>query len=339
MVLSAAAAAADAPASEATTVTMRARWLPGLFSLSCLLALLAGATATAQPIPGGSSQRTVDVGGIAIEVFTYKPRNYAGGPLLLVLHGLGRDAERYRDHAIPIADALGYVIAAPLFDTQSFPQWRYQWAGIARRIRAAEPANGDTASPLIEPQAPARWLDAQLRPLIESLRSADGQRLPYALLGHSAGAQALLRWAAFAPSDAMRIVVANPGTWLLPTPAADFPYGFGGLSSLPAGDTGIAAFLARPIVVLLGQRDLSQVNLQTGREAMQQGDSRLARGRKAFAAAQLTAQSIDMPLAWQLLEVPESGHSARRMFASAQALQALALPRRPDTDPGPDPGR
>jgi hypothetical protein len=39
----------------------------------------------------------------------------------------------------------------------------------------------------------------------------------YALFGHSAGAQCLSRFAAFTHSDAFRIVLANPSTYVWPS--------------------------------------------------------------------------------------------------------------------------
>jgi len=286
--------------------------------LALLLTALTAGTAWAQPFPAGSAQRTVQAGSESIEVFTYRPASYQRGPLLLVLHGLGRNADRYRDHAIPLADALGYVVAAPRFDAARFPQWRYQWAGLARRTTAAGGAR--TMSPT---QAGQR-LDAVLRPLIEDLRRAEGgEPLPYVVAGHSAGAQALLRWAAFSVPDALALLVANPGSWLLPSHAEDFPYGLGGLPSVDGEDDRLHALLSLPVTVLLGDRDLGGQDLTTAPEAMRQGANRLERGRHAFDVARAAAGAHGIALRWQLAEVPGVGHSARGMFASREAVQAL----------------
>jgi len=282
-----------------------------------LLAMVLAAAVAAQPIPEGSAQRTVIAGGEPIEVFTYKPAGYQRGPMLLVLHGLGRNADRYRDHARPLADALGYMVAVPRFDAERFPQWRYQWAGIARRTTQA----GDGRK-LSLAHADQR-LDAVLRPLIEDLRRADGEPLPYAVAGHSAGAQALLRWAAFSTPDAFALLAANPGSWLLPSQAQDFPYGLGGLPAIDGDPDRLRTFLSLPLVVLLGDRDLGSTNLTTAPEAMRQGANRLERGRHAFDVARQTAATLDISPGWRLSEVPGAGHSARAMFGSPEAVQAL----------------
>jgi poly(3-hydroxybutyrate) depolymerase len=60
----------------------------------------------------------VDIDGAQIVVFTYRPVRCGNGPLLLVCHGMRRNAEGYRDHAQGLADRCGMLVAAPLFDQQ-----------------------------------------------------------------------------------------------------------------------------------------------------------------------------------------------------------------------------
>lgn len=56
----------------------------------------------------------------APQVFTYKPATYNPGhsPLVLVHHGMQRDAVDYRDYAISMAEATGALIASPLLDKE-----------------------------------------------------------------------------------------------------------------------------------------------------------------------------------------------------------------------------
>lgn len=275
--------------------------------------------AQAEPLPLGKSQHTVTVGSETIELQVYKPAHYAGGPLLLVLHGLGRNAAGYRDYAMPLADAQGWLVVAPLFDRKRFPTWRYQAGGIVRdpRVEGEFP---------VEPEM--RWMGYTLLGIIDAVRAAEGRpELGYSVIGHSAGGQALSRFAAFMPHAARHIVIANPSTWLWPSREARFPYGFGGLPAAMTGDEALRRYLAQPIVVLLGAADTrrdNNLNLQEGAE--RQGANRLERGRNAFRTAQGIAQQHGWPFGWQLLEVPDTGHSARRMFGSAQALAALKTP-------------
>src|SRR5947209_1037278 len=84
------------------------------------------------PIPAGSATLTLDVGKYPLKVNTYKPANYRDGPLVLVFHGVLRNADEYRDHAKVIADRCGGLVAAPEFDEARFPFWAYQRGGLVR---------------------------------------------------------------------------------------------------------------------------------------------------------------------------------------------------------------
>ncbi len=84
------------------------------------------------------------------------------------------------------------------------------------------------------------------------------------------------------------------------------------------------AYLAQPLVVLLGEADTGTRNLAVSPEAMAQGPYRLARGRNAFRAAQAVAASHNWPFGWTLVEVPGVGHNATAMFDAPQTTAALA---------------
>lgn len=274
--------------------------------------------ARAEPIPAGSSQRSVTIGDEVIELHTYKPPQYNGGPVLLVLHGLGTNASGYRDYAIPLANARGFLVVAPLFDRKRFPVWRYQTGGLVRYQRA-------TGELQVEPAA--QWMGQLFLAIINSVRAdEDRPGLAYSLIGHSAGGQTLSRFAAFVPHAAKRIIIANPSTWVWPSREERFPFGLGGLPAKMADDAALRHYLAQPVTLLLGtadnQRD-SDLNVSEGAE--RQGGNRLERGRNAHRAAQQLARDRGWAFNWRLIEVPDVGHSARRMFGSAEALTALPV--------------
>jgi poly(3-hydroxybutyrate) depolymerase len=284
---------------------------------AALLVLLCLASAlNAEPYPAGSSKRSVNINGEAIELFAYKPAHYSGGPVLLVLHGLGTNAPGYRDYAVPLADQLGWLVIAPLLDRKRFPTWRYQTGGIVRDQRASDEFT-------VEPDA--QWMGRLFLAIIDTARAAESRPgLGYALIGHSAGGQALSRFAAFVPHAAKRIIIANPSTYLWPSRDERFPYGFGGLPPALANDDALRRYLAQPVTLLLGTADIKRdadLNVRDGAE--RQGANRLERGHNAFNAARQLAQEKGWPFGWRLLEVPNVGHSARLMFGAAQALQAL----------------
>jgi poly(3-hydroxybutyrate) depolymerase len=54
--------------------------------------------------PPRSGEQEVNLGGTQIKFFTYRPVSCVTPRLLLVFHGLNRNADGYRDYAQPIAD-------------------------------------------------------------------------------------------------------------------------------------------------------------------------------------------------------------------------------------------
>jgi hypothetical protein len=277
--------------------------------LRVLLCLVLATTAARASDDSGKAQTTADLAGTRLQVFTYRPAGCAISAALLVFHGLDRNAANYRDDAIPLAQRSCLLVVAPLFDTDRFPTWRYQHGGIVRH-QDVQPA--------------AYWTVNLVPRLAAWVRGQEGRpTLPYALIGHSAGAQFLSRVAAFAPTEATRIVIANPSTWVRPSLDVAAPYGFGGVYAPAEGEAALRRYLAAPVTVLLGGNDVGSANLATGEEAEEQGANRLQRGRTVFDEAQNAARQHGWPFNWRLAIVPGVGHSARAMFSSAQAFGAL----------------
>lgn len=268
--------------------------------------MIAAAPAAAAPIEPGSGHQAVPLDGMTLKVFTYRPAGCQPSGFLLVFHGIGRNADGYRDHARPLADRLCRIVAAPLFDAARFPSWRYQRGGIVHEGGVRPP--GEWTGEII-PRLVA-WLGAN--------QGAPG--MPYALIGHSAGAQFLGRVAAYTPTGATQIVLANPSTYVLPSLQDDPPYGFRGMAD---GEALLRRYLALPLTVLLGEADVLSKDLADDPPARTQGATRFERGQRTFAAAQAEARKHDWLFKWRLLTVPGIGHDATAMFASPQALQAL----------------
>jgi len=274
-----------------------------------LLLVAPAIPATAKPIPTGLGHQTVDLGGVRQEIFTYRPKTCTPSSLLLVLHGIRRNAESYRDDARPLADAICAIEVAPLFDEQRFPSWRYQKGGIVH------------AGSLLPP---AEWTGNLILLLIDWVRDTEGQpQLPYSLIGHSAGAQFLSRFAAFIPNSARKIVIANPSTYVLPDLEVEAPFGLKGVYAPEAREAALRNYLAMPVTILLGQEDVGDTNRDDSASAQEQGGTRYERGQNTFRAARAVAQAHAWPCNWRLVEVPGVGHNARTIFASPQALEAL----------------
>ena len=105
--------------------------------LSCVLAV----PVTAAPIAPGNGQQTVDIAGLPMTVFTYRPPSCSDPSLLLVFHGVARNARTYRDYARPLADRNCLLLVVPLFDRRDFPGWRYQRGGIVKGCAVQPPSD------------------------------------------------------------------------------------------------------------------------------------------------------------------------------------------------------
>jgi poly(3-hydroxybutyrate) depolymerase len=287
---------------------MRALLLTGL--------LLAPAFAQSPPpdgpdVPAGKAELQVQAGPVALQVFTYRPANWSGTRLLFVMHGVLRNADEYRDHAIGMADRFDALVVAPKFDSERFPSRAYQRGGLLREDGAPAPA--------------AEWTYSRLPELAAALRARTGK--PDAklyVIGHSAGGQFLVRMAAFADIGAERIVAANPGSVLLPTRDVKFGYGFGGLPEALASDERLRAYLAAPLTLFLGTADdHADEYFDASEAAMAQGSGRHQRGLALWWAAQHLAKARGWPCNWRLVEAVGIEHDHEKMFAHANCELAL----------------
>ncbi len=263
------------------------------------------------PVPTGAGKVVIDVG-VPLEVFTYKAENYNGGPIILVFHGVGRNAEEYRDFATVLAERYGAIVAAPLFDLARFPTAAYQRGGI---IKGQE----------VQPRE--KWTFMMVSKLVESLRAREDQpELPFYFIGHSAGGQFVVRMAALAGAlGAERLIAANPGSHLFPTRDANYGYGFGGLPEELSNDDAIRRYLAAPLTLYLGtgDNDPDYPSLDRSADALKQGLHRHARGLNCYAAALQLAEERGWEFNWRLVETPGITHVAAQMFGAPEAKDAI----------------
>ena len=168
------------------------------------------------------------------------------------------------------------------------------------------------------------WTGTLVLDLVAWARGQEGRPLPYSLLGHSAGGQFLDRLAAFVPTEARRIVVANAGSYVFPSLEIDAPYGLGKVYSGTEGEAALRRYLEQPLTIYLGQGDTRDDERNDYPEALAQGASRYQRGLNVFNAAKTLAQARGWKFNWRLVELPGVGHNARKMFSAPQASEALS---------------
>ena len=277
------------------------------FSAILVLALLAAGCSA-----GEKGREEVRLGDTALSVFTYRPADCPPAGVLLVFHGMSRNADGYSDHAQGLAERHCLAVFAPQFDAERFSVWDYHGGGIVSPDGL---------------QGSERWTVRLVAPLIDWARGHDGlAQAPVYLFGHSAGAQFLSRAAAFAELPAVaRIVIANPSTHVLPALDEPAPFGFAGLGEA-AAERHLAAYLARPVTLYLGGEDTGQENLYAAPEAERQGAHRLDRGRAAYRLAQAAAARYGLVCNWRIVEARGVGHSAEAMLEAPEAPQAFGLP-------------
>lgn len=279
--------------------------------------------------------------------------------VLIVIHGVKRDADQYFETAAALvaadpARAGDTLVLAPRFSGSidsgfaGMAAWRKaSWEDGQESVQAAgRPA----------PVASFQVLDDLLRSL------NDRKRLPsltgLVLAGHSAGAQLVHRYAVLNNLDGalrrdgltLRYVIANPSSYLYLTnerPRADgkgyAPYERGicptynqykyGTDKLPAyaretdDATLFVRYAARDVVYLLGGADNNPehrlLDKACGAEA--QGATRLARGTGYVQYEHVLAARGGKPvnLRHTAFEVGGVGHDGKRMFGSICGVRAL----------------
>ncbi|MFY8196947.1 MAG: hypothetical protein ACOVKV_17910 [Novosphingobium sp.] len=231
-------------------------------------------------------------------------------PVVFVMHGVNRDADRYRDEWADLARKHGFIAIVPQFSRTDFPGSRGYNTGYFSE------ADG-------RPRPRALWSFAAIEPLFDDVRKRFGTGVTrYSIYGHSAGAQFVHRFVLFMPEARIeRAVAANAGWYTMPDTRTGFPYG---LAETPIDNAALGAVLGKPLTVLLGTADTDREDpdLRKTPEADAQGLTRYARGQAFFASGQAAAAASGVPFGWTRQDVPGIGHSNAGMAAAAAALIA-----------------
>lgn len=262
-------------------------------------------------IPMGAGSFSVPAAapdGSALKVWTYRPRDLRPDDrIVVVMHGVKRNARTYRDGWIGTARAHRLLVLAPEMTQRQFPGN----AGYSQ---------GNMVDRKGQPQPPERLAWHAIELVFDAARTATGSsRQTYALYGHSAGAQFVHRFVMFADKSRVDIAIsANAGWYTMPVVTERFPYGLG---AAPVDAASVRARFAVPLVVLLGgdDTDPEDANLRRTPAALRQGENRLARGHHFFRTAEAEAKASGLPFAWTLEVVPGVDHDSRRMMAAAVA--------------------
>lgn len=232
-------------------------------------------------------------------------------PVVFVMHGVKRDADRYRDEWANLARQHGFIVIVPEFGQADFPGSRGYNTGFFTATDGT-------------PRPRTQWSFAAIEPLFDEVQQRFGTRVArYTIYGHSAGAQFVHRYLMFMPEARIdQAIAANAGWYTMPDPGIPFPYGLG---AAPVDTAALRAAMGKPMIVLLGtaDTDLDDPNLRKTPEANAQGPHRFARGQEFFAQGQSRAEMLGARFDWSLVSVPDVGHKNGEMAkAAAQAIAA-----------------
>lgn len=237
-----------------------------------------------------------------LTVHTYRPRDHGAlDPVVLVHHGMARNGDEYRDHWVEVAERYRWLIVAPTFSAQDFPEPENYNNGKVRRPDG-------TVAPA------SQWLYAIPQRVLRALQAAGvTQREKAWMFGHSAGGQFVHRLLATQPEAPFeRIAVGNPGWYTLPTLDRPFPEGLGGLG---LSQLEVQRWLTTPMNVLAGDQDIDTTDPSLPNEpaARAQGSTRYARAHYFVDFAQAQARTWGVVCAWNLITVAGVGHDGQAM--------------------------
>ncbi|HBK06251.1 MAG TPA: alpha/beta hydrolase [Acetobacteraceae bacterium] len=234
-------------------------------------------------------------------------------PVALIHHGVARNGRDYRDYWLPHVDQGRMLAIAIEFPEASFPEYLlYNFGNLHTKDGTPNPREQWTFG--IGP----RLFDVLLAQGITTTRR-------YGLFGHSAGGQYVHRMLSFGYRDHVAVAVtANAGTYAMPDPNIDWPWGLGATEVTPAD---LRALLRFPLTIMAGTADTKTTGkfFPKGPKSLRQGPHRHARAHTYLATGQRSAAEHGVPLAWRLIDVPNVGHDGRGMSDAAAPIVANAL--------------
>ena len=244
--------------------------------------------------------------GAPMKVYYHLPASWTpDSKIVLVLHGVKRNADRYRDNWVQHSEKYGFLVAAPEFTLSEYPGPEQYNLGNMFNLEDKPNPKSQWAYPVIE------------RVFQEVARRSGTRRKAFSIFSHSAGAQFVHRMMLFArPPHVADAIAANAGWYTMPLDSEQFPYGLGG-TGIGADD--LRKAFASPLVIMAGDKDTNPQHkyLRRTPEAMRQGEHRLARSKAFFQAARDRAAKLKTELNWRYVIVPGVGHSNRKMAGFA----------------------
>ena len=223
-------------------------------------------------------------------------------PIVMVFHGVERNAGDYRDALQSKANEKGFILVVPEYSEEEFP-------GTNGYILGDMFDDGEF--PTLQSLKPeSAWSYSTVPRLLSFVRKKTGNTgNDCHLIGHSAGAQFLHRMLLFLPQfELAKAVVSAAGWYTMPDTSVVFPYGLG---LTPITENHRSVFFARNILVQVGNSDNNpnSENLRRTPEADVQGLHRLDRAKYFYHNSQQMANADAMEFKWSLHVIPDLNHN------------------------------
>ena len=241
--------------------------------------------------------------GSAQSYYVYLPGGGgADAPLLVVVHGVARQAQAQAQALSEISERLGTVMVVPVFGVDSRDYQRLGRSGRGPRADAA--------------------LDA----VVDEVAMRTGCKAStFHLLGVSGGAQFAHRYTLAHPHRVNRAVVVGSGWYTFPNPRARYPYGIRRSPELPGVRFDPEEFLRVPITVMVGERDVETSNLRnTPRVNRQQGRTRVERAQRWVEAMREAATVRGLEPLVTLETIPDGPHDFATLMKAGLGERAYA---------------
>ena len=223
--------------------------------------------------------------------------------IIFIMHGASRNAEKYINDWLPLAQNRNVVLIAPEFSKERFPDYVYLMMSTEK-------------GKLLKDQS--LYLNDSLGLLFDFFKAKlKLSTTTFRLYGHSGGSQFVNRYLLL--SDETRIekaAMANAGFYTFVDHQSPYPFG---IKNMNVSDERIEWFLRLKGGVFLGDADNDPAHhsLPSMRKAKKQGRHRFERGTNFFNDLIALGVEKNLPFRWRYQSVSRVAHDNAGMSLAA----------------------
>lgn len=222
-------------------------------------------------------------------------------PVVVVIPGARRNADEYSQYWLPLVSRLPFITVTIECTLQLCPtEHHYNLGGYKLEDGSSPAANQQFYS---TPELAFALVKQKYQLTTQG----------FYLFGHSAGGTFAHLYNLIRPdAPVLGVVAANPAFFMLPDPHITYPFG---LKSSGFTSSEVSNWLAKPTVIMLGDRDLNPRTklLSNSPVAQQQGLAVFSRGLNFFSRITDLSLAAGKQPGWQLVVAAGVGHDAGQM--------------------------